>query len=178
MRHRIEYVGGVEQLRLPVRRHILALLFLPFWLTGWTIGGADAITEVMDEPNLFLAVWLCGWAFGWVAAASAFAAMLVGSEILRVQGGDLEVIHRIGPLRRSWRYRGGEIRHLSRCYEDDGFFTRGRGWVPLLSRPARGEVAFDYGSDRIFIAMDATGNDGDAIEEWLTARLPRSASAA
>ncbi|MEZ0242130.1 MAG: hypothetical protein ACAH11_02060 [Sphingomonas sp.] len=176
-RHRIEFVGGVEQLRLPVRRQIFALLFLPFWLAGWTAGGIFAMGAFIKEPHLFLAVWLCGWAFGWIFVALTIASQVAGAEILRVRAGDLEVLHRIGPIRRRWRYRGGAIRNLTRLYPENGIFARQRMEVPLFVRARSGEVGFEYGSDRITIAAGATGSDGDAIVDWLSARLPGTATA-
>jgi hypothetical protein len=49
------------------------MLFLPFWLTEWTVGGIAAITQLMQCFDLFLLIWLCCWALGWIAATAVLA---------------------------------------------------------------------------------------------------------
>lgn len=44
-----ERVEGVEQLRIPMRRNWFILLFLGFWICGWTVGGIVAIDQVSQN---------------------------------------------------------------------------------------------------------------------------------
>jgi len=41
-----EHVDGVEQIRIPTRRNWFVLLFLCFWICGWTAGGIAAMYQV------------------------------------------------------------------------------------------------------------------------------------
>ena len=69
-RFRVEQEGGFEQIIIPARRNPFVLVFLSIWLTGWTMGGVVAITQLLTRFDLFLVVWLIGWALGWVFAAA------------------------------------------------------------------------------------------------------------
>src|SRR5471032_320619 len=84
----IEQTPEGEQIRVRAARQIFPLLFLPFWLVGWTIGGVVAGWQMVAQFQPFLAIWLCFWAVGWVAAAGTIVWMLTGSETLRVVGRD------------------------------------------------------------------------------------------
>jgi hypothetical protein len=74
-----ELVDGVEQVRIPLRRNWFVLLFLCFWICGWTVGGIAAIYQVAANFDWFLLFWLGGWALGWLFAAATIASQLAGS---------------------------------------------------------------------------------------------------
>lgn len=175
-RHRAEFVGGVERLRIPYRRQWFVFLFVPFWLLLWTFGGIAAIGEMAAHPNGFLAFWLCGWAAGWVFAASMLAAQF-GAELVSAPNGDLEVSGGFGPVRRTWRYRGGTIRNLqSAVVPDDPWGMGMRGWqTPFWMRPRTGAVRFDYGAQTLYLAAGVDEPEGREIVAWLAKRLPRTA---
>src|SRR5688572_28836534 len=111
-RYRLESDASGERIRIPARKFVFAMLFLPVWLTGWTVGGIVAITELLTTFSLFMLVWLSFWAVGWVAAAGTLAWMAFGSETLRVAGEDLEVGHHMLGWSRRKVYRGREVRRL------------------------------------------------------------------
>lgn len=173
-RHRIEFVDGTERLRIPMRRNWFVILFLSFWLTAWTFGGAMAAAEFARTGDNLLAVWLVGWAFGWLFAGSMIGLQLGGAETIRVVGGDLEHGFTIGPIRRVRRYRGSQIVGL-RAADPGGWFESWfmrQGSHPLLSRLRRGSVKFDYGAQTIYLAPDVDESEGKQIVEWLKRRLP------
>src|SRR5947207_254751 len=107
-----ERIDGVEQIRLPMRRNWFVLVFLSFWICGWTVGGIAAMVMVATNPQAFIIFWLGGWAIGWLFAAGTIASQLAGSEIIRVVGRDLETSIGVGNLRRRKLYRGDHIRYL------------------------------------------------------------------
>jgi hypothetical protein len=174
-RHRVEMVDGVEQLRIPVRRQWWVLLFLPLWLILWSAGGVMAIVELSRDFSAFLLLWLGGWAVGWLFVGATLASQWFGAEILRVAGGDLEVCHRIGPVRRTWRYHGDAIRGLQRWFPETGYMW-GRWAPPLGVRPPSGSVRFDYGARSVFLAAGVDAPEGVTIAAWLARRLPRAAT--
>ncbi len=176
-RHRAEFVDGVERLRIPYRRQWFVFLFVPFWLIMWTFGGIAAMGEMAEHPGGFLALWLCFWALGWVYAAATLVAQF-GAELVSVPNGDLDVSGGFGPLRRTWRYRGGTIRNLqSATIPDDPWGMGGmRGWqTPFWMRPRAGAVRFDYGARTLYLAAGVDEPEGREIVAWLAKRLPRTA---
>ena len=174
----VERVGGAEQIRIPAVRSLFVLAFLGVWLCGWTIGGATALATLRQGFNLFLVVWMVGWALGWVVVVATIGWQLAGAEILRAEGGDLEIGWRIGPLGRRRLYRGVEIRELeavpslpaSRWAEAQGpaFFGASRG----------GSLRFTYGARTIHAAVGLDAPEARMILEHLRMRLPMSAVAA
>jgi hypothetical protein len=172
-----EQVNGVEQIRIPMRRNWFLLLFIGFWICGWTVGGVAAMYEVSEHFDLFLVFWLAMWALGWLYAAATLGSQIAGSEVIRVVGRDLEISIGIGKLR--WRrlYRGDHIRFL------DSSDPNPMGWPfrfqqTNIFRPRAGAIKFDYGSQTIYAASSADEAEGRTIVDWLRPRLPRSATEA
>lgn len=167
----VEHADGVEQIRIPMRRNWLLLLFLGFWICGWTFGGVMAIHQVSQHFDWFIIFWLGGWAVGWVFVAGIIASQIAGSEILRVSGRDLETSIGIGRWR--WRrlYRGDHIRNLRSSDPNPMGWSFG---MPQMNpfRPRAGAVKFDYGSRTIAAAGSAEEAEGQMIVEWLEPRLP------
>jgi len=177
-RHRVELVDGCEQLRIPVRRNWAFTLFLGFWLALWSVGGVVVIVELIRHFDPFLLLWLTFWALGWLFAAATLAALVAGSEVVRVVDGDLELSAGVGFMRRAWRYRGSAIRELRRA-ETMGWgpwFARSQP-MPIFLRPRTGAVRFDYGADTVYFASGVDGPEGSQIAAWLAKRLPPAASA-
>jgi hypothetical protein len=170
-----ERIDGVEQIRIPMRRNWFALLFLSFWICGWTVGGIAAMTAVATEPNAFLIFWLGGWAIGWLFAASTIASQLAGSEIIRVVGRDLEISIGVGSLRRRKLYRGDQIRCLDSSDPSPSAWPSRMQQVPF-ARARQGAIKFDYGAQTFYAASSADEAEGRMIVEWLRPKLPRSSS--
>ena len=176
MRHRVEIGAGGEQLRIPIRREWFIVAFLPFWLFGWAMGEISAIRQLESRFEPFLLFWLGGWTVGGLFFAAVLAAQFAGAEILRADGRDLEVSMGIGPLRRTWRYRGDAIRNLTSTEPDTDVWGRRRvNWI--LARPKTGAVKFDYGAESIYLAAGVDEPEGREIVAWLARRLPRGAVA-
>jgi hypothetical protein len=175
-RHRIEVVDGAERIRIPMRRNWFAMLFLGFWLTGWTAGGIAAMAAAVTQVEPFLIVWLCGWAVGWFFAASTLAMQIAGAETIAVTGGDLEIRSGARPFLRTWRYRGDAIRNLQSATPMGDPFNMRSAQIPFWIRPRSGAVRFDYGAETIFLANGVDQPEGREIAAWLARRLPVAAT--
>jgi hypothetical protein len=166
----IDRSGPVETIRIKARRQVFVLLFLPVWLTLWTVGGLTAMSQLAHEFSLFLCLWLCGWALGWVFAASTLAWMLTGAETVRVVGGDLELGFQIGPWARRKLYQGAQIKDLkaSPANPMSNFQLSG----PFARHMQFGAVQFNYGARTIRMAAGLDEAEGKLIVERLRKSLP------
>ncbi|WP_294261030.1 hypothetical protein [uncultured Sphingomonas sp.] len=174
-RHRIDRRDGVEQIVIPARRNWFAILFLPLWLTGWTIGGGAAITQLMsgDLPageRAFMAVWLCGWIAGWLFAVGTLAWQFVGAERIAAAHGDLTLSLGIGRLARTRRFRGGEVRAV-RVAGQPAWAMFGGGMGPFWPSMT-GTLRFDHGARTIAFASGIDEAEAATVRDWLLARLP------
>jgi hypothetical protein len=146
---------------------------------GWWDGGAGAISAVHNlarQFSPFLLFWLAGWTAGGLFAAAVLIGQFAGAEIVRADGRDLEIGMGIGPLRRTWRYRGEAIRNLTSIEpERDVWGRRGLRW--FFTRPRTGAVKFDYGAETVYLASGVDEPEGREIVQWLRRRLPRGAVA-
>jgi len=177
-RHRIVVVDGIETLRIPPRRQWFVIAFLPIWLTMWTFGGVQAMKQVVLDHEPFLVVWLIGWAAGWIYATTTLAMQVAGSELVHVVHGDLEVSSGVGPLRRTWRYRGSAIGDLTSHVPTDSIWT-GRGLDrPFFLTPTSGAVRFSYGAKTVYLAPGIDEPEGRQIVAWMMRRLPQRAATA
>lgn len=174
-RFAVERAGTGELIRVRAERNLFVMLFLPVWLAGWTAGGAMAATEAIRTGQPFLLVWLAFWAAAWLVAASTLAWMFLGSQTLRVAGGDLEVAHHLLGWSRRRLYRGDEIRHLAVAAQP-AWPYRFR-WQPPFGWGAGryGAVKFDYGARTIYVAPGLDEAEGRRIAERLRGELPGAA---
>ena len=171
----VDRSGPVEMIRIKARRQVFALLFLPVWLTLWTVGGVTAITQVVQEFNLFICLWLCGWLLGWVFAAGTIAWMLMGAETVRVVGKDLELGTEIGPWKRSKLSQGAQIRDLRAAPANP--LTNFQLSGPFMRHMQIGAVQFTYGARTVRLAAGLDEAEGRLIVERLKKALPGSATA-
>lgn len=174
-RFRTVMENGREEIRVPARRNWFALLFLPVWLTAWTIGGGVAVYGLITTLDPFLAVWLCFWAIAWLFAAATIAWMLAGAEIVSVTGGDLDVGYRLFGYERAKRYRGDTISALGVASGRDPF-RRLQLSVPFLPALRTGAVKFDYGARTIYFGGGIDEAEGRMIVDSLKRRLPAAAA--
>lgn len=174
-RFKIEQTPLGEQIRINAPRQIFVMLFLPFWLAMWTIGGAAAIHAVMTQFQVFLLFWLCGWAAGWIFAAGTLLWMFAGSETIRVDGRDLEIAHRALGMSRRWLYQGGQITALGVAAQVPWPFQF-RWQIPFFRTARNGSLKFSYGPRTIYAAPGLDEGEAQLIVDRLAARLPDSAS--
>jgi hypothetical protein len=173
-RFQVENTFDGEQIRIRAARQVFAMLFLPFWLAGWTVAGVAVISQLVRHLQPFLAFWLCGWAVGWVAVSGTLVWMFTGAETARVIRGDLEFAHWALGFRRTWLYQGGMIRALGVAAQP-GWSFRFQWQVPFFSNTRSGAMRFDYGARTYYLAAGLDEAEGRRIVEILAKRLPESA---
>jgi hypothetical protein len=77
----------------------------------------------------------------------------------------------VGPLRRTWLYRGKTIENLMAWTPETDLFGMSRYQRPFWMRPRGGAVKFNYGADSIFLATGVDEPEGRVIVDWLARRL-------
>lgn len=170
------FPGGYE-FSIPARKSIFALLFLPFWLLGWSAGGIAAMVSFIETHEPFLAIWLVMWAIGWLFAAGTIAYMLTGRDVIRCAGGDLECGWQVLMFSRTKTYRGSEIRKLSTAGQSD-WFSRMAAWQGAggpFARGRFGSIRFDYGARTIYLAPGLDPAEAELIIADLLRSIPGAA---
>lgn len=112
---RIQDLGDRLVVRFRPRRSWGELVFLAFWLTGWTAGGFAAIGALRtggSGERAFLLLWLCGWAFGEFFVSGVIVWQLFGRELLIVTPEQFEVRKEIGRFARTKLYKAALVRGL------------------------------------------------------------------
>jgi hypothetical protein len=113
---RIQDLGDRLVVRFKPRRSWGELVFLAFWLAGWTLGGMAAVVALptMDwGERAFVLLWLCGWVFGECFVTGAIAWQLFGRELLIVTPEQIEVRKEVGRFDRTRFYDARVVRDLT-----------------------------------------------------------------
>lgn len=174
----VENVDGVLQTSISARRSIFVMLFLTFWLCGWTVGGITAIGQLIAHFHLFLLAWLGGWILGETFVLLSLASMISGKEIIRPVGNDLEIRHQIFGLGKTRLYRGNQIRDLRLspplhpANMENGFSG------PLGFGNRSGVMQFTYGARTIYFGSGLDPAEGRLIIDQLGKRLPGAVAGA
>ncbi|RJP66362.1 MAG: hypothetical protein C4532_16245 [Candidatus Abyssobacteria bacterium SURF_17] len=170
--------GIAFEVRIAVKKQLFALLFLPVWLAGWTIGGITAFKQVVSdtptEARTFLIVWLLGWFLGEVFAVYTWCWMAFGKEIIRVGSGLMTVRRAIGTLGRSKTFQTMYISDLRAV----GYFGNLRSLstnMAMLSISG-GTVAFDYQGKTHRFGIQLEEQEAREVVERLRPYLPESAA--
>ncbi len=100
-----------------------------------------------DQPifaNAFLFVWLIGWIIGGFFVIATLLWSIAGLELIKVDGGILEIGKEIFNIKRSKKYQIDEIKHLAispNVLNDVWGLGHQRNFFGLSG----GTVKFDYG---------------------------------
>ncbi|WP_137113511.1 MULTISPECIES: hypothetical protein [Mesorhizobium] len=76
---------GETRIIIPAPRTWFVILFLIFWLGGWSVGGFSAWAKFQagsGEGKTFLGFWLCAWLLGELFALWTLLWMCLGREIV------------------------------------------------------------------------------------------------
>ena len=167
----LERADGVEQIRVRAKLYWAAILFIPVWLFIWTVGLVVGVADLVGDFELVKLLWLALVAAVWLLGAAMLGWHLIGSEILRVVRGDLEIGFRLLGLGWTRRFPGHEVSGLT--VADAPPYRAGRaGWL----YPGEGSSVRLKRRGRTIHA--ATGVDeaaAQAIVEHLRKRLPKGA---
>jgi hypothetical protein len=147
------------------------MVFLPFWLFFWTIGGATAIVVFIrgSGPRAFLGVWLVGWLLGEIFVALAWCWMAFGREVISVRQRTLGVARAIGNLTMEKRYDLDECTGL-----------RASGWFgPPFSFSANlrqwglsgGTIAFEQNGKTVRFGLGLEETEARSVVNELAGRV-------
>ena len=120
----------------------LALLFLLFWLTFWTIGGIVALTQVLRS--------------------------LVGEDVIGLTDSGFEIVHRAGPFRRRYAFDRSAIRRLRMRPHDKAVvadMAKGTRVITTFGRPAERDEVADWLSQHLGLS-DADAEAGTPPATW------------
>ncbi len=165
-----------EVIRIKAPRQIFVMLFLPFWLVMWTIGGVAAVYALITQFQVFILFWLGAWAAGWIAAAGTLVWMFTGVETVGVVGSDLEVSHLALGFSRRWLYQGSQIKNLAIATQAVWPFQF-RWQLPFFRTARNGSIKFNYGPRTIFAAAGLDEGEAQLIIDRLARKLPTAALA-
>lgn len=107
----------------PTRRKLGLVIFMVFWLCGWSAGEWFALSEILRPGSplvvdLFLLVWVSLWTLGGLAVLAVVAWNLVGVEkLFLVEGGGIVVERGIGPLTRRKVYRVDQVGEIGFAHQ-------------------------------------------------------------
>lgn len=139
---------------------LVKLLFICFWLTGWTAGilfvSGALVAAISSEGgggvDLFLIVWLTIAIIGEVVVLRHLVGLVAGffgTTVLTVDRNGLVVRHGAGPLRHTRTYPGARISNL-RPDPTGLMFNDGRKVVTIggLSRDEAGRIVHEINEFR------------------------------
>jgi hypothetical protein len=109
--------------RIAAPKQMAAVLFLPLWWVGWTVGVVAAWAGLVAEGQWFLLLWLAFAMPAWVGVAAIWLWWLFGYEEIQVDGETLEVGRSLGPFHQQKAISAGGVRNL----RASGFF--GNPWI-------------------------------------------------
>ena len=171
---RLETSEGVPKIIIPARRNWFVLIFIPFWLAIWTVGGMAAFYDLLanpGSPRLFLTIWLIGWAIGWLFAASWLGWNISGREELSVTNDALVKGWRVLGFGREKRYDLSQIRGLSVGTPPFPYGQMRISYPPFLPMTF-GPLKWNYGASTVYAASGLSEGEAEMILVELQKRLP------
>jgi hypothetical protein len=157
-RAKVEDTPEGMRIIVPAQRHWWPLVFLPFWLTLWTIGGIVTIGAlIFGNASAFLVLWLVGWAAGWAMAFSWWWWMLTGREVITIDGMRLKHAWKARGYQRSTRHDIGSMRDLR--FSPPVYSMWNQDWRQMFAQTglSGGSIAFDDergGTHRLGVAIE------------------------
>ena len=147
MGNRIQLIPSLSgrELHIRAKKEWANLLFLPVWLTFWTIGGVMAMKWVIhpgpSTPRAFISLWLVGWALGEAFAAYQWAWTALGKEIVKIDQGMLTIRRDVLGYGRTRSFPVGSVAKL----RASGIFPANSYWENYLTtmKLAGGTIGFE-----------------------------------
>lgn len=133
---------------IPSKKNWFLIVFLGFWLVGWTLGETAALAAItgflgeLGPQRSFVLLWLIFWTIAGFFTLSAFLWNLLGKEIITAIQGQLTIAKKGALFYRTKMYNLNEAQNF-RIQQDNysGKYQRRRKngfWFG-------GIIAFDYG---------------------------------
>lgn len=169
---RVETSGAGERIVIPAGRNWFVMLFLPFWLVMWTIGGIAAMTQAFSGNDTgFLLVWLCFWAVGWLFAATWLGWQATGKEMLSIEGGALVRGWSILGAGRQRKYDLAHVEDLATCTPPFPYNLMRVSYPPFFPI-SFGPLKWNYGAATIYAGGGLSEAEARMVVEHLQSRLP------
>ncbi len=166
--------GEGETLVIPAVRIRFVMVFLSIWFAIWTaIGITEVVTAQSFKPVALAVIAIAMWSFGWIVAGGMLLWMFSGREIIRIDGGDLEVIRSAFGFSRRRVYRGADIRDLRvepRLWRG----TPRGGAFPFMGNSRFGAIRFVYSGRTQDLALGLAESEARSVLDWLRKRLPQA----
>ncbi len=170
-RHTTENLGDTLKISIPSRKQWLIILFMAFWLAGWSLGEVTALVIVIRGlgvrgPILFILLWLTLWTFFGVFVTYTLLWQLFGKEIILISNQAIITKRAVFgfvyfPREYSAEYIK-ELRVLPASNQGDLFGMNRAGWLTGFSG---GALAFDYGAKTIRFGMSIDEAEAKQILE-------------
>jgi hypothetical protein len=162
---------------VPARRSAFAILFMCVWLCGWAFGEVNVIRELWSPtdktPLLFLTFWLTAWTAGGAFALGTVAWQLAGREVISVDPTTLRHRIEILGIGRTRDYRLSEVKAIRATEYSANPFTNQAALLPPITNSGFGPVAFDYGARTIRFAPALEEAEAKLLVAMLLPKLPQ-----
>jgi hypothetical protein len=151
-----EYLSGWSADLVKSGGVAVALLFVFFWLTLWTIGGLAALTQLMRS--------------------------LVGEDVIGVTASGFELVRRAGPFRRRYAFDRSGIRRLRIRHHDKAVVAdtaKGTRVITTFGLPAEREDVADWRMRPIATTIATTNSSSSTprgVERFIRGRTTRERS--
>jgi hypothetical protein len=164
---------------IPARRNWLLIIFLFAWLGGWMFGEVSVAKQLLNSttqtPVAFMSFWMVGWTIGGAFAVTAILWQLAGYEIIEIQSSTLTHRVQVFGIGRSRSFTASEVKDFRSVGYERSPFSNQRTLFPPIFGSGYGPVAFDYGARTFKIAPSLDDAEAKMLVAEFTRRLPRSA---
>lgn len=174
-RARIKHDFNSLRIEIPSKKNWFVIIFMLAWMGGWAVGEFSVIGILLrsDAPifaNAFLLFWLAGWTVGGIFAIYSVLWMLIGSEIITIDRGILEIKKSIKGIGRKRSYEIKSIRNLDiNPMQDMGIW--GGNYNRNTFGMKGGRIKFDYGMKTIKFANGIDEAEARMILEKLKSNM-------
>ena len=169
---------GIE-IVIPARRQAYVIAFLGFWLVCWAAaeGIVPAVLlrrELPTAMRAFVAGWLCLWTLGGVLIIYLWLWMLVGKEVIRLDGATLSVKRDVLGAGRTREFEWAHVADLRPSPDEASPWLHMSRWGyrPMLPEPGR--ILFDYGAKTYRFGGGVDAPEARDLIERMTARYTLS----
>jgi hypothetical protein len=171
-RFRIINEGVTQRIVIPATRNWFILLFIPVWLTFWTIAGIAAVAGVISgQDRGFLIIWLVFWVIGWLFAASWLGWNVSGKETLAIEGNALIRGWRLLGFGRQKRYDLARVTDIATGTPPFPYSVMKVSYPPFFPMTF-GPLKWNYGASTIYAAGGLSEAEAGLIANILRSKLP------
>lgn len=164
------------EISIPVKRNILIIAFLCFWLCGWFFGESFVIGTLIGGigggADLFMIVWLCGWTVGGIFVIKTLWWIIAGKEIVTAGKGVLEIKKQGDLFSKAKAYDLNECRGFRTVDNSllNGFPFASYRPFGAFNNNSIGTIAFDYGMKTVKFAGAIDEAEGKHILNLLKSK--------